>query len=105
MNWTFVLLAFALAVLMGAAFTTLLAQLRPEWSPKRRMVIGASALPLITVIATMLGIGFVTGSSHDAGETMEDLAVRAILTIGGGFALLAFLGGLVGGAFAQRRRG
>ena len=35
---------------------------------------------------------------------MEDLAIGALVTLGGGFVLLAFLGGLIGATLAGIRR-
>ena len=102
MNWT-ILVSFALAVLMGAALASLLVTIRPQWTPRRRHLMAASALPLITVLATP-GVLFIRNSRHGAGDTMEDLAIRAVLTLGGDFVLLAFLGGLVGATLAGIRR-
>ena len=96
MNWTFVLIAFALAVFMGSALVSLLATIRPEWSPRRRRLTAASTLPAITLVATLLMILFVATANHGESEHMEDLAIAALVTIGGGFTLLAWIGGLVG---------
>ena len=104
MNWTLILVGFALAVLMGAALASLLVTIRPQWTPRRRRLMAALALPLITVLATVAGMLFIRNSRHGAGDTMEDLAIRAVLTLGGGFVLLAFLGGLVGATLAGIRR-
>ena len=104
MNFAFVLIAFALAVLMGASFAALLAQMRPGWTARRRMVVAASALPAITIVATLLGILFISTQADGAEEGMRDLAVAAVGTLGGFFAFVAFGGGLVGAALAQHRR-
>lgn len=104
MNQTFVLIAFALAVLMGASFAALLAQMRPAWSARKRMVVAASALPLITIAATLLSMLFIATQGRSADEGMRDLAVAAIGMFGGIFACIAFGGGLVGAALAQHRR-
>jgi hypothetical protein len=104
MKLTFILIAFALAVLMGASFAALLAQLRPGWSKRRRMFTAASALPLITVAATLLGILFILTQAGGVEEGMRDLAVAALGGLGGVFAFIAFGGGLVGAALAQHRR-
>lgn len=104
MNWTFLLIGFALAVFMGAALVSLFATLRPEWSAQRRQLTAAAILPAITAAATVLGILFITTAEHGAGETMEDLAIRALAAIGGGFTLLALVGGLIGARLAGRRR-
>lgn len=104
MNWTFLLIGFALAVFMGAGLVSLLATLRPQWSSQRRILTAASILPAITAIATLLGILFISTSEHGQSEKMEDLAIAALGTIGGGFTLLAMAGGLIGAALAGRRR-
>jgi hypothetical protein len=104
MNTTFILFGFATAVLMGAALVSLLTTVKPEWSMRRRQLIAASILPAITVIAALLGILAVAMSEHGQSERMERLAIAAIATIGGGLALLAFVGGLVGALLAGRKR-
>ena len=104
MNWTFLLIGFALAVFMGAALASLLASLKPQWSVWRRRLTAASILPAITIVATLLGLWFISTAEHGQGETMEDLAIAALATIGGGFAALAWIGGLVGATVAGRRR-
>lgn len=105
MNWTFVLIGFALAVFMGSALVSLFATVRPEWSARRKRLTAASILPAITAIATLLGVLFVKSAAHDERGNMVDLAVAALLTIGGGSTLLAWIGGLVGATLTSRRRG
>jgi hypothetical protein len=104
MNWTFVLIGFALSVFMGSALLSLLITIRPEWSRRRRRLTAASILPAITAIATLLGMLFVATAEHGQSERMEDLAIAAIGTIGGGFTLLAWIGGLVGATLTALRR-
>jgi hypothetical protein len=103
MNWTFVLIGFALAVFMGSALVSLLATIRPEWSARRRRIIAASILPAITIFATLIGLLVISMSDHGQGENMNDLAIAALGTIGGGFALLAWVGGLLGATLTSRR--
>jgi hypothetical protein len=103
MNWTFILIAFALAVFMGSALVSLLATIRPEWSPRRRRLTAASVLPAITLVATLLMMLFVATAKHGESEHMEDLAMAALVTFGGGFTLLAWIGGLVGATLTSRR--
>jgi anti-anti-sigma regulatory factor len=104
MNLTFVLIGFALAVFMGSALVSLLVTIRPEWTARRRRLIAASVLPAITAIATLLGILFIATARHGESEHMEDLAIAALATIGGGFTLVAWIGGLVGATLTSRRR-
>jgi hypothetical protein len=105
MNLTFVLIGFALAVFMGAGIVSLMATLRPQWSDRRRQLTAASVLPGITVVATLLGILFISTADHGQSERMEDLAIAALATLGGGAVLVAFAGGLIGAMLAGRRRG
>ena len=104
MNWTLVLVGFALSVLMGSALVSLLTTIRPQWTPRRRRITAASILPAITAAATLLGIVVIATANHGETEHMEDLAIAALLTIGGGFTLLAWVGGLVGATLAGRRQ-
>src|SRR5919112_6172576 len=104
MNWSLLLIGFALAVFMGAGLVSLLATLRPEWSAQRRTLTAASVLPTITAVATLFGILFLSTAEHGQGERMEDLAMVALVTIGGGFTLLALLCGLIGAGLAGRKR-
>ncbi|HKP35140.1 MAG TPA: hypothetical protein VJT70_10230 [Sphingomicrobium sp.] len=103
MNWTLVLVGFSLAVLMGAALVSLLVTIRPEWSARRRRVTAASILPAITLLATLLGVLFIATARHGESERMEDLAIAALATFGGGFTLLALIGGLIGATLSSRR--
>ena len=105
MNWTLVLVGFSLAVLMGAALVSLLVTIRPEWSARRRRLTAASILPVITLVATLLGILFVATAKHGESQRMEDLAIAALATIGGGLTLLALVGGLIGATLAGWRHG
>ena len=105
MNWTLVLIGFALAVFMGSALVSLFATIRPEWSARRKRLTAASILPAITAVATLLGILFIASAGRTQDKNMLDLAIAALVTIGGGFTLLAWIGGLVGATLTGRRRG
>ena len=104
MNWSMLFIAFALAVIMGLAFSALLLQLRPQWSPRKRMLVAASWLPAVVLLATLVGLLVIRSSDPGLHEGMRDLAFRAMATLGALFALLAFVGGLIGAAIANRRR-
>lgn len=104
MDWTLLLIGFALAVFVGAGLAALLVQMRPQWTPLRRGLVAASALPAVTLAATALGFTWAMTLDHPGGGDMRDLAARAIAALGLGFALLAFFGGLVGATLAQHRR-
>lgn len=104
MNWTMILIGFSLAVLMGAGLSSLLVQLRPAWSSRRRSLAAASLLPLVTVLATTLGLLWTSSLEEPSGSNIRDLASKAVATVGVGFAVLGFIGGLLGAALAQRRR-
>ncbi len=103
MNWTMVLVGFALAVMMGAAAAALLRQYRPQWNRRKRVFVAASILPVFTLLATIAGVILIKTSDHGATDTMEDLAVATVATIGGDFVFLAFVAGLIGAGLSQRR--
>jgi hypothetical protein len=105
MDWTFLLIGFALAVFMASALVSLLATIRPEWTRRRRRLTAASLLPGVTMVATLLGMLFVVTSPHGADRHTEGLALKGLAMIGGGFTLIAWIGGLVGATLASRRRG
>ena len=104
MNWTIALIGFSLAVLMGAGVAALLAQMRPEWSVRRRGLVAASVLPAVTLVATLLGLIWIWSLDDPGGGNMRDLAASLIATVGLGATLLAFFGGLIGALLAQHRR-
>lgn len=104
MNWTIVGIGFALAVLMGAGLMSLLATIKPQWSIRRRQLVAASILPAITAAMTLLGIVIVWTSNQTQNERMVDLAIKAMATIGGGFTLLALVGGFIGATVAGSGR-
>ena len=97
------MIGFALAVLMGAGMVALLAGLRPEWSRRKRAFIAASVLPAITAVGTILVLIFILAGNYDATGQMRDLATAALLTLGGGFVALAFVGGLIGATLGSWR--
>ena len=103
MNWTLLPIGFALAVFMGSALVSLLVTVRPDWTSRRRRLTAASVLPAITAVGTLLIILLVEGRADN--EDMRDLALAAVITIGGGFTLLAGVGGLIGATLTSRRRG
>lgn len=104
MNWTILLIGFSLAVLMGAGLASLLAQMRPEWSARRRGLVASSVLPGVTLAATLLGLLWIWSLEDPGGGNMRDLAASMIATVGLGFTFLGFFGGLIGALLAQHRR-
>ncbi|MGE5563899.1 MAG: hypothetical protein ACM3ZV_11440 [Bacillota bacterium] len=104
MTWTLVLIGFSLAVLMGAGVAALLAQMRPQWTQRQRALVAASILPSVTVVATLLGLLWIWSLEDAGGGDMRDLAASALATVGLGFTLMSFLGGLMGALLAQHRR-
>ena len=104
MDWTILLIGFSLAVLMGAGLSALLAQTKPEWSRKRRGFVAALVLPSVTVLVTLLGLVWIWSLEDPGGGNMRDLAASALATLGLGFTVLAFIGGLIGAGVAQRRQ-
>jgi L-lactate permease len=103
MNWTLLLIGFALAVFMGSALVSLLVTVRPDWTSRRRRLTAASVLPAITALGTLLIVVLVAQRADN--ESMRDLALSAVATIGGGFTLLAWVGGLIGATLTSRRHG
>lgn len=97
------MMGFALSVLMGAGLVALLATIRPQWSARRRRYAAALVLPVITVVATLFGLLFIVAGNHDSTDHMKDLAISALIAIGGGFTLVSFGGGLIGATLAGRR--
>src|SRR6187397_2682137 len=51
---------------MGAGLAALLAGIRPQWSARKRGLIAASVLPVITMLATMLALLFILAGNYDA---------------------------------------
>ena len=105
MNTTLLLIGFSLAVLMGAGLASLLRTVKPDWSIRRRQLTAASILPMITLVATLLGIILIAATDHGEAESMEGLAIAAVATIGGGFVVIALIGGLLGATLSGRRHG
>ena len=104
MNWSMLFIAFALAVIMGMAFSALLLQLRPQWSLAPAHSIAASWLPIVVIMLTLVGLAVILLSGPGVHEGMRDLAVTATIAMGATFSVLGFAGGFVGAALAHRRR-
>ena len=103
MNWLTLLIAFSLAVLLGAGLAGLLSRSRPQWSDRRRLFVAALILPGFALVATLAGIAWLLLTGPGTGENMQDLAVWATAVVGGVLTLLTFVGGLVGALLALRR--
>lgn len=104
MDWSIILIGFALAVFVGSALVSVFATVRPAWSARRRRLTAAVFLPVVTLAATILGILFLAATDHGQSGDMHDLAIKALATLGGGFALLAWIGGLAGATLTGRKR-
>lgn len=104
MNWTILLLNFALAVFMGAGSASLFAQTRPGWSRRKQLFAAALVLPAVTLLLTLAGLAYVLLSGAGAGENMQDLAIATMAAVGTFFAAVAFAGGVVGAVMTQRKR-
>lgn len=102
MNWFLVLMGFSLAVFMGAATASLLARVRSHWSERRRLLLSALVLPVLTLMAFLAVMIAVVVRDPGDSRNMLDLALAAVATLGGLFAMLAFAGGLVGAWLRQR---
>ena len=101
MNWLLLFVAFGLAFLAGAWLNARLAERKPNWSIRRRVLASATPLPAVIVSASVIGAGwYAFGSS----ENMRDLAVAAVIGIGAIFAMLTLAGGLVGAVWVEKGR-
>ena len=105
MNWLVLILAFAIAVLVGGYLARLLERSRPAWSARRRLWTAAIVLPAFLILATIVGLVWLLAVGPGTGENMQDLALTVTAFVGGLFALLTMIGGLVGATFAQRGEG
>lgn len=104
MNWTMILIGFALAVLMGAGLRALLTTVKPHWPMRKRVLVAASVLPGITLTVTLIVLGLLTLNRPAGDGGMHDLAIRLVLTIGGIFVGAAFVGSLLGAWLSQLRQ-
>ena len=102
MNWTILVIAFCLAVLAGAISMATLARMRPQWSNRRSLLTASAILPAITLLITGATVLLVLVSYSGEGGEMRDLAASSLAKLGAVFALLAFVGGVVGAALRQR---
>jgi hypothetical protein len=102
MNRIAMILAFAIAVALGAFLARLLERTRGEWSARRRLWVAASVLPAFLLLATVAGVLWVLFSGPGEGENMQDLAVAATAFVGALFSLIALIGGMVGARLARR---
>ena len=93
-----------MTMIMGLAFSALLIQMRPQWSPRKRMLVAASWLPAVVILLTLVGMVVVHLSGPGVHEGMRDLAFKATATLGAVFAVIGFAGSLVGAALANRKR-
>ena len=103
MNWLVLIVAFCIAMLMGAFLANLIERSRPGWSARRRLWAAAAVLPCFILLATAIGLALILVPGPGTGENMQDLALVVTAMIGALFAGIALVGGLVGGSFAQRR--
>lgn len=101
MPWTYFAAAFMLAATMGMAIASLIATMWPAWSRRKKLLVSASVLPGVTLVAAIL-LALYIRSSGDPG--MSDLASTAIIRFGAMFAAIAFAGGLAGAGISRRGR-
>lgn len=101
MLWALFAAGFFLAATMGAALASLFTTIRPEWRRKRRLLTAASVLPGITLVAGLALAVFV----YATGEAMMRSALFiVILAWAAGFAILGFVGGILGALTSFRAR-
>ena len=104
MNWTVLLLGFVLAVAVGAVLVALLATLKPAWPKRRRILIAATFLPGVTLVATFALMILIWSAKPAVGGDMHDLALRAVAAYGAIFTATALAGGVAGVMLARMRR-
>ena len=102
MNWLVLILAFAIAVLIGGFLARWLERSRSDWSARRRIWTAAAVLPAFLILATLVAVAWVLAIGPGEGENMQDLAVAVTIAIGAWFAVVTLLGGLAGAHFASR---
>ena len=102
MNWLAIILAFGVAVLLGAFLMKLLQRTRTAWTSRRRMWVAAMVLPAFILFAAVVGIVWTLLAGPGEGENMQDLAVAVTAFVGAFFAFIALIGGIVGASFAKR---
>ena len=104
MNWSAFIIAFGVAVIVGAFLEPRIADARPSWSVQRRRLAAASLLPALILSVTILGLLWVLLAGPGAGENMQDLALFVTGAIGLLFAVLTLAAGFLGASVAGRRR-
>lgn len=102
MNIPYLVIAFCLAVLVGAIAMTTLARVAPQWTPRRRVFVAAMVLPAVTLLATLAGIVAAMNNDRVDDDGVRDMAIAAIATMGAMSALIAFIGGMIGAALRQK---
>ena len=105
MNWLVLIVAFAIAVLIGSFVAGKLERSRPEWGARRRMWTAALALPAFIVVASIAGVGLTMVTTPAPGEGYRDLYGAVYAIIGAVFFVIALIGGLVGAGAAVRKNG
>ncbi len=104
MNWPAFIIAFGVAIIVGAFLEPRIADVRPGWSIWRRRLAAASLLPGLILFATILGLLWVLLAGPGTGENMQDLALVATGAVGLLFAVLTLAAGLLGASVAGKRR-
>ena len=104
MNWSAFIIAFGVAIIVGAFLEPRIADARPSWSIRRRWIAAASLLPALILFATILGLLWVLLAGPGAGENMQDLALVVTGAAGLLFSVLTLAAGFLGASVAGRRR-
>ena len=104
MNWSAFIIAFGVAVIVGAFLEPRIAEARPNWSVRRRRLAAASLLPALILCVTILGLLWVLLAAPGAGENMQDLALVVTGAAGLLFAVLTLAAGCLGATVAGKRR-
>ena len=103
MNWLVLIIAFAVALMIGAFAATMLERSRPEWSPMRRLWTAALALPGFIALATLFAVGCTMAAMSGPGQGNRDLVTAVYTMVGIVFLLISLVGSLIGAGIVVRK--
>ena len=103
MNWLVLIIAFAIAVGIGAFLATMLGRTRRDWSDRRRLWTAALALPAFILFATVSAVGCTMAAAPVQGDGNRNLVVAVYGMVGAIFLVITLAGGFVGAVVAVRK--
>ena len=102
-NWAAFIIAFGVAVIVGAFMEPRIGTARPHWSVRKRRVAAASLLPALILLLTIAGLLWLLVTGPGEGENMQDLALAVTAAVGLLFAVLTLAAGWLGASAAGKR--